>query len=414
MKKIFFTFFLTAFAIHVNAKNYFVAPSGDDFNDGTIDKPFATFGKAQSLAAAGDTVFFRQGIYHVSPSEIQGDGGDDRYQVLFHINKGGEAGKPIVFTGYSLERPTFDFSQVRPEGKRVTAIQLSADYIVLRQMDIIGVQVNVKGHSQSECVKFQDASHCLLQNLSFHDGMAIGIYMLGGSDNVIENCDAYNNYDNYSEGPYGGNVDGFGAHLTSETFTGNVFRYCRAWWNSDDGFDLINCLAPVRIENSVSFYNGYRPGTFMRAGDGTGFKAGGFGMKPLKDMVRAIKNAPQHVVSHCIAYHNKNKGVYSNHHLGGVIFENNLSIGHPKNYCMLCRKSCEENVDVPGYDHIICNNISLAPQKQGNDFVDYDPQRCTFKDNTTSSSKISISSFDPEAYLAPRNADGSLPFLLEW
>ena len=44
--------------------------------------------------------------------------------------------------------------------------------------------------------------------------MAIGFYLLGGSNNHILNCDAYNNYDSVSEGGKGGNVDGFGGTLT--------------------------------------------------------------------------------------------------------------------------------------------------------------------------------------------------------
>ena len=47
--------------------------------------------------------------------------------------------------------------------------------------------------------------------------MAIGFYLLGGSNNHILNCDAYNNYDSVSEGGKGGNVDGFGGHINSSS-----------------------------------------------------------------------------------------------------------------------------------------------------------------------------------------------------
>ena len=139
------------------------------------------------------------------------------------------------------------------------------------------------------------------------------------------NCDAYNNYDSVSEGGKGGNVDGFGGHINSSSVgegkgTGNVFEGCRAWYNSDDGFDLINCFEAVKIINCWSFLNGYKPGTKEVAGDGTGFKAGGYGMAA--DKLPAIPSViPQHEVRNSLAYYNRLRGFYANHHLGGIIFE---------------------------------------------------------------------------------------------
>ena len=395
------------------AKNYYVAPNGKDKAKGTMKAPFATFGKAQSLAQAGDTVFFRQGTYHVKESEIQNMTQDKRYAAVYHITRSGSEGKPIVYTGYGDERAVFDFSNVKPAGRRVTAFLLCADYIVMRQIEVVGMQVTIVGHTQSECVRMEPASHCRLENMSFHDGMGIGVYILGGKDNLVINCDAYNNFDSISDNGYGGNVDGFGAHLTSAEYTGNVFRNCRAWWNSDDGFDLINCLAPVKIENCVAFYNGYRPNSFERAGDGTGVKAGGFGMQPMSKMVRKIVKSPRHEVSNCIAYRNKNKGIYANHHIGGVTFRNNVSIGNPKNFTMLCRKSAEENVDIPGRDHMLIGNVSLRPTMPGEDYTDCDAEHCTMMGNVTEQTMkkgetayFDIEKFNPDNYLKPRAADG--------
>ena len=44
---------------------------------------------------------------------------------------------------------------------------------------------------------------------------AIGFYLVRGSNNLVLNCDAYNNYDPVSENGTGGNVDGFGGHPAS-------------------------------------------------------------------------------------------------------------------------------------------------------------------------------------------------------
>ena len=58
-----FSFFIGCFLLSLSATNYFVATNGNDSNSGTIDKPFATLGKAQSKVMAGDTVYIRQGTY---------------------------------------------------------------------------------------------------------------------------------------------------------------------------------------------------------------------------------------------------------------------------------------------------------------------------------------------------------------
>ncbi len=389
-----------------SAKTYFVAPAGSDDADGTKQKPFATFGRAQKLAEPGDTVFFRQGAYHVTNDEVQYYKGN--YATVFHITRSGTAEAPIVFSGYKTERAEFDMSAINPGDYRLTGVLLSADNIVMRQLEITGLRVLQKGHSQSECIRILGANNCVLDNMSFHDGMAIGVYILEGRNNLVLDCDAYNNYDYFSDNGYGGNTDGFGAHCASAEYTGNVFRGCRAWWNSDDGFDLINCLAPVVIENCVSFYNGFRPGTLLPAGDGTGFKAGGYGMKPRTQMVRDVPIVPRHVVRHCIAYRNKNKGIYSNHHLGGVEFTDNISINNPRNYTLLCRKSLDEAVDVPGYGHVLRNNISVNPLGKGQDYTDYDASKCTMTDNYTADNipvvdgkpLFDITTFVPEDYIS--------------
>jgi len=45
------------------AATYYVAPTGSDSAAGSQTAPWATIAKAQSMAAAGDTVYFRAGTY---------------------------------------------------------------------------------------------------------------------------------------------------------------------------------------------------------------------------------------------------------------------------------------------------------------------------------------------------------------
>jgi hypothetical protein len=86
-----------------------------------------------------------------------------------------------------------------------------------------------------------------------------------GANNTILNCDSYSNADATGE-----NADGFAAKLAIGA--GNAFRGCRAWNNSDDGFDLFAANDVVTIDNCWAFLNGV-PST--SSGDGNGFKLGG-------------------------------------------------------------------------------------------------------------------------------------------
>jgi hypothetical protein len=137
----------------------------------------------------------------------------------------------------------------------VDAFFVGASWIHIRGLEVVGVQVTIKRHTQS--IGFENAgSHNVYERLTVHDGQAIGFYLSRGSDNLFLNCDAYRNHDTTSEDGRGGNVDGFGGH-PPRGGTGNVFRGCRAWLNSDDGFDCISAREPVVFEHCWAYRNGY-------------------------------------------------------------------------------------------------------------------------------------------------------------
>ena len=401
-------FFMGCF-LSLSATNYFVATNGDDSNAGTLDKPFATLQKAQSKVVPGDTVYIRGGEYRIREEQMMG--GDHLRAYVFEMNKSGTQAKRLCYTGYQDERPIFNLAEVKPEGKRVSVFYVSGSYLHFRNFEIIKTQVTIREHTQSECIYNQGGNHNIYENLAMHDGMAIGFYLVRGSHNLVLNCDAYNNFDPVSENGTGGNVDGFGGHPASASYTGNVFKGCRAWYNSDDGFDLIKAQAAYTIEDCWAFYNGYKPGGFVGAGDGTGFKAGGYGMRSKVKMPNEI---PHHVVKNCLAYKNKNKGFYANHHLGGISWFNNTGYQNPSNFCMLNRKSAGEIVDVDGYDHIIRNNLSYKPRAAGKHIVDVNREECTIINNSFLPVDMTVGeddfvSLDPAQLTLPRKADGSLP-----
>ncbi len=405
-----------------NAKVVYVSTDGNDKSDGSIDTPMATLPAAYDKIASGDTICFRGGRYAITDEQIMKT--ERNYAYVFALEKAGSASARTCVMGYPGERPVFDFSALQLDGRhRFSAFLLGADYLHLRNFDIVGVPVRVKGHTQSECVSARKGSHCIVENIAMHDGMAIGYYQTAGSDNLVLNCDAYNNYDDFSEGYYGGNVDGFGVHLQETTYTGNVIRYCRAWRNSDDGFDLINNKASVEFDHCWAFYNGYRPTpeatdttTFESAGDGNGFKAGGYGMRPGK--TRCPEVCPQNYIHHCVAFRNKANGIYANHHLGGCRWEYNSSWYNRANYNMVNRKSDMEATDVPGYGHILKNNVSfsIADASVCIDLINCDASQCTIDNNSFAPEEAAVNvtsdmfvTTDASTLFAARDAEGHLP-----
>jgi hypothetical protein len=385
------------------ANDFYVAPNGNDDDSGTLEKPFGTVQRAQRAAAPGDTVFIRGGTYPMQESQIA-----CRKRIFAYItflDKSGAPGKPITYRAYKDEKPVFDCSQVRPAGLRVDAFYVSGSWLHLQGLEVTGVQVTIKGHTQSICFE-NDGSHNIYERLAMHDGQAIGIYSVRGSDNLFLNCDAWNNWDYTSEDGKGGNVDGFGCH-PPKGGTKNVFRGCRAWFNSDDGYDCIGARESVTFENCWALYSGYSP-KFERLGDGNGFKAGGYGNTAADRLPQPI---PRHTVRFCLAVGNKASGFYSNHHPGGSDWFNNTAYRNGSNFNMLCRLA-DNRTDVDGYDHKLRNNLSYQSRALISrlDPAKSDAAHNSFDLGLTLSDQDFVS-VDETELVRPRQANGDLPAL---
>ena len=406
MNRLVLSFMALVAAMAVSARDYYVSPSGSDTGTGSADKPLATLRKAVEKAVAGDIIYLRGGTYRPAEDEIMGWQEGGLYACVYNLTRSGTAARPITIAGYPGEKAVIDLSGIRPEGKRVSGFYVKADYWRLRDFDITGIQVTITGHTQSENISMRGGSNCIIERVNIHDGMGIGIYFTRGSNNLVLNCDAYNNYDPVSENGKGGNCDGFGFHLNKASYTGNVIRGCRAWRNSDDGIDLISNLAPVVVDSCWAWENGYDANRVSR-GDGTGIKAGGYGMGTMK----ADVDAPRNVIRNSICWANKANGFYANHHLGGNDWHNNSAYQNKYNFYMVNRKAWDEAVDVDGYDHVLTRNVSYSGRR--GDYGTIDVERCTLTDNTFLPAvplrPTDFESLDGSELLRERKADGSLP-----
>lgn len=384
-----------------SAAEFHVSPTGDDGGPGSAERPFAGIGRAQQAVSPGDTVWIHGGTYRMTEAMIAKREG--MWAHVIHLHKSGAAGKPIRYRAAAGQRPIFDFSAVKPAGMRVHAFQVTGSHLVLQGIEVCGVQVTMTGHTQSVCFS-NTGSHNVFERLVMRDGMGIGFYLSRGKNNLILNCDAWNNHDPVSGNRQGGNVDGFGAHPRSGD-TGNVFRGCRAWFNADDGYDCISAGESVRFEGCWAFNNGFAPDGKGLA-DGNGFKAGGYGSTPMGRLPRTI---PRHVVIRCLAAGNKANGFYANHHPGGGDWVHNTGFANRRsNFNFLCREPGSFR-DVPGFGHVIRNNLGFRSRREVSDL---DPAACEMAGNLFGGEDLDSRDFlgvDPASLTTPRQPDGSLP-----
>ena len=386
------------------ASIYYVAPAGADTNPGTSNSPFATITRAQTAATSGDTVYLRGGTYFLDDSHLTYT--NSAWAVVNRINKNG-----IHYLAYPGERPVFDFTNVKPPGWRVTAFLVTASDCVFTGFDVVGVQVTIKvgeaSNTQSECFRVDGGNRNRFEQLVMRDGMGIGWYLTRGQSNLVLNCDAYNNrgLDSLSMG----NVDGFGIHGNSTTHTGNVLRGCRAWFNSDDGYDLINCHAPAVIENCWAFYNGYFTNFASSGGDANGFKSGGYGVSGSSYPTPV----PRHVTRFSLAVRNRASGFYANHHTGGLDWFSNTAYRNARNFNMLCNlNALGTSNDVPGFDHVMKNNLGYKATVS--EVANLGATNDTTFNYLTLPVTVATNDFmslDESLLTAPRQANGDLPYV---
>jgi hypothetical protein len=307
------------------ATAYYVSPTGSDSAAGTLAAPWATIAHAQSVAAAGDTVYFRGGTYAYTKGTTSCSSQTATIDGVT-LSKSGTSGNPIRYWAYPGEKPVFDFSKVT-NSCRIKGFDVTGSYLHLQGLEITGVRQNNNLNHESWGI-WISGSNSTFERLNIHNTMGAGLFISGGSGELVLNSDSHDNYDSLTSNGAGESGDGFGSHYAKAGTTGNVFRGDRAWNNSDDGFDLISTYSSVTIENSWAWRNGYIPGTSTAVGNGNGFKAGGFG--GVYDAA-----AVKHTVRNSVAFSNLAAGFYANHHPVADDFFNNTGYGNHPDFNML-------------------------------------------------------------------------------
>jgi hypothetical protein len=212
----------------------------------------------------------------------------------------------------------------------VRGFEISGDY-----WHIIGIEIQ---NASDNCINIS-GSRNTIENVTVHGCADTGIQitvdaaMAGdatrGAFNTILNCDSYGNYDPPSATSTGGeNADGFAAKLYIGQ--GNVFRGCRAWNNSDDGWDFFASNDVVTVDNCWAFFNGRTLlGQPNPNGDGNGFKLGGAPAAGDANQGGAI-----HIVTNSFAFDNLACGFVQNNNPRVPSLSTSGSLRNPNgNYC---------------------------------------------------------------------------------
>jgi hypothetical protein len=384
------------------AADYYVATTGSDSNAGTMASPFATLQKGVNTAVAGDTVYIRGGTYSITTPATSGAG--------INFTRSGTATNPINYFAYQGEAPVFDFtSMVLSTTGYTHGFVINASYLHFKGLEIRNVPMNTFSNNG---VAVTGGGYDVFELLNLHhnsgNGIFIGSKTAGGHQ--ILNCDAHDNYDATSNQGQGQNADGFGVHYQTTGPT-TIIRGCRSWWNSDDGYDLINQEVSVTVENSWAFGNGYAMyGTFNpTSGNGNGFKMG------------SSQTGVRHLVQNNVAWKNKASGFYANHSTGGNTWYNNTSFMNGTQYNMLASPAGNPNTTITltgSLVHIMRNNIGY-PNKNTNMtgvdtmFNSWDlgiaPAARDFASTTDPSVSGTGMSIESSGALGPRAADGSMP-----
>lgn len=351
------------------AAEYHVAPTGSDSNPGTASLPYLTVKKAAGVAVAGDTVWVHGGFYANQPKAT--------------CAKVGTQAAPIrIWAVPGESMPVLDFTGETSSGFAVT-----------------GSWYHIKGlkiqHAYNGGMRIQNATaqYNLVENCVAYENYNMGFVIQGSSSgfgngpsyNTYLNCDSYLNNDPQNDYE---NADGFG--LKYYVGVGNKVIGCRAWGNSDDGYDCWYTGNSIYFQDCYAWDNGNNIwGGNPFAGDGNGFKLG--------------QMLGSHVVIRCATWDQWHYGFDLNGNSSGVTVEQCTAVRCDRTFAFTFTNGNEDKT-------ILRNNLSYDGT------VAIDP-RMVNENNSWNTPGVSITaadfvSLDTAILEGPRNPDGSLP--LAW
>jgi hypothetical protein len=363
-----------------SAQTMYVSPTGNaSLNGQDINNPTTlvhAISLLNSTTTTAVTIYLRGGTYTLTAG------------ISLAASRSGTATNIKNLWAYPGDaRPVLDFSSMTRATTTVGGVRgvsFSPSYWHIKGIDF---------YNASDNGMFLAGSNNKVEYCFFYENQDTGLQLGGGAaNNQIVNCDAYYNVD-----PSQGNADGYAAKL--DVGTGNAFTGCRAWQNSDDGWD--GYMRPsddvsTTLDNCWAFKNGYlKSGAVATSGNGNGFKMGGSDLKDLRH---------NFTLTHCLAFQNKVRGFDQNNNKGSMTLYNCTAWNNGQNYGM----NSSGVTLATGKTMILKNCISLTTTN-ANAFNTV----AQFATNSWSSgfsvAAADFQSIDPTAAYGARQSDGSLP-----
>jgi len=286
---------------------YYVSPDGDDNNPGTLDEPWKSIDKVNSIELnPGDTLFFQ---------------GKKEFQGLLKLDStdSGDKNRNVVITTYGEGRATIyggNDRSVYAESCHhlfITDINFrgngrkdgnTSDGVLIRNSDFVQVdQVEVHGFQHSG-LHISGCDDARITQVYAHDNGFAGIHVTGSIMNDPVEYDNHNLYIGYcvaenNPGDPTVTENHSGNGILASTVEGGVIEYCESFNNGWDmpwdgngpvGIWIWDCTDFV-IQYCISHDNRTHPG----ARDGGGF-----------DLDGGVSNT---IIQYCLSYNNEGTGI---------------------------------------------------------------------------------------------------------
>lgn len=413
MKRYLHSLIFLCCAVMASASTYYCSPSGNG-NGNSYSTPCSFSGGLSKIRQGGDTLYLLGGQYNLGNTKLTLSGNTNRN---------------IVIAGYPGELAILDFRQTA-YGTRGLQLGSSCQYVHIKNLTL-----RYSGKNNLYC----EGSHCTFENLDIYGSADTGCQMKNGGYNLIKNVDSHDNFDyehknSAGQADFGGNADGFADKQHSGA--PNHYVGCRAWNNSDDGWDffqrntsayqehtiLENCICykngpaeynmvgHARYQTDRSWFDQISGTTvtdrygnqvtvtmahYPNQGNANGFKLGG--------------DYTEHNVElyHCLAVGNNASGFDQNNNCGYMVVLNGSAYDNGKNFGF--------------YNSVNSTNNSIRSSLLLRNCLSYKPRnsntigssQTTADHNSWTMSNITVNaadfqSLDSAQVLWPRQADGSL------
>ncbi|MES2575382.1 MAG: T9SS type A sorting domain-containing protein [Bacteroidota bacterium] len=246
-KTILLTLLLTlTIAVKLSAADYYASPNGT--GDGSSYSNPGSYANGKTALNTVDRLYLLGGVYNLNAKQT--------------FNVSGTAVNYKVIMSYPGETAILDFS-AQPYGDEITGSDNTGISISegVQYLHIKGIVLRYAGKAGI----LNQGKNCIIENCVVYGCGDTGIQMKRGGNNLIKNCDSYDNFDYKSVtgtggANYGGNADGFAdkQYTTPGDLNDapNTYIGCRAWNNSDDGWDFFQRIGTSIITECIAYKNG--------------------------------------------------------------------------------------------------------------------------------------------------------------